>query len=80
VLILIYHYLLQLGEGLSDQGRVSPWIALWTPFFVFLILSGWCFYVTSVRPGANPLNWMLSRLDDLYGRLITFGHRQQETT
>ncbi|MEX2202268.1 MAG: LPS export ABC transporter permease LptF [Dongiaceae bacterium] len=80
VLILIYHYLLQLGEGLSDQGRVLPWIALWTPFFIFLILSGWCFYVTSVRPGVNPLNRMLSRLDDLYGRLITFGHRRQEAT
>jgi lipopolysaccharide export system permease protein len=80
VLVLIYHYLLQLGEGLSDQGRVSPWVALWTPFFVFLILSAWCFYVTSARPGANPLNRALSWLDDVYGRLITFGHRRREAT
>jgi lipopolysaccharide export system permease protein len=78
VLLLIYHYLLQLGEGLSDQSRLSPWIALWTPFVIFLTLSAWCFYVTSVRPGSNPLNWLLSRLDDSYGRMIMFGRRHRE--
>ncbi|MEX0808012.1 MAG: LPS export ABC transporter permease LptF [Dongiaceae bacterium] len=80
VILLIYHYLLQLGEGLSDQGRLSPWIALWTPFFVFLTLSTWCFWVTSVRPGSNPLNWLLSGLDDVYGSIISFGQRRREAT
>jgi lipopolysaccharide export system permease protein len=73
IILLIYHYLIQLGEGFSGYGRVSPWITLWLPFVAYSAFGMWCTYVTNSRPGENPFSRFLNRIDDLYGRIIRVG-------
>lgn len=69
VLLIVYHYLLQLGETLADNGTVTPWISLWSPFLLFTAFSIWCFAKTDSHPDSNPFNSVLETTDRLFDRL-----------
>ncbi|NJN06379.1 MAG: YjgP/YjgQ family permease, partial [Rhodobacteraceae bacterium] len=77
VIMLIYHYIIQLGEGFTGKGLISPYIGLWLPFFTFLLLGSWCFHVTATRPGANPFARALERIDKAYGAVTRFGQSRR---
>ena len=68
-LVIFYHYVLQLGESLSDLGVVSPWVALWTPFAVFAGVSVWSFLLARRRPGQNPISVTMDQLERAYDAL-----------
>lgn len=38
-LLVGYNQLLQFGESLADDGKISPWLGLWVPFFMFCLLG-----------------------------------------
>jgi lipopolysaccharide export system permease protein len=65
LLLVLYHYVLQFGEGLADTGRLTPWIAYWLPLVVFTGISAWAFHEVGARPGHNPVIATLDRLTDL---------------
>jgi lipopolysaccharide export system permease protein len=62
-IIVIYHHVLQFGEELADAGSVSPFLALWVPFFALFALSIWMFRAAAMRPGYNPFVSVLSLVD-----------------
>ncbi len=71
VILLLYHYLIEMGGGFAASGVISPYLAFWVPFFAYLGFGIWCFHVTATRPGVNPFNRALGAIDNLLGRLIS---------
>jgi lipopolysaccharide export system permease protein len=69
LLLVLYHYVLQFGEGLADTGRLTPWVAYWLPFALFTGISAWAFHEVGARPGHNPVVATLDRLTDVVGGL-----------
>lgn len=78
-LIAIFHYGLNFGEKAADLGKVSPYISLWLPFLVLLVLGLWAFRVVAESPRDNALSIMLSAIDrrrrDLVAALRSLGRR-----
>jgi lipopolysaccharide export system permease protein len=64
-LLILYHYVLQFGQGLANNGSVAPWLAYWLPFAMFAGLGVWAFHEVTARPGHNPLMATLDRLTDM---------------
>jgi lipopolysaccharide export system permease protein len=54
-MVVTYHKLNQYAEQMGAQGRFEPAIALWVPFFVFVVLIGWMYHVLAHRPGGQPI-------------------------
>lgn len=71
VILLLYHYLIEMAGSFAASGLISPYLALWVPFALFLSFGLWCFHVTATRPGVNPFNRALATIDNLLGRLIS---------
>jgi lipopolysaccharide export system permease protein len=71
VILLLYHYLIEMAAGFAASGSISPYLAFWVPFALFTGFGLWCFHVTATRPGANPFNRVLSAIDGLIGRLVS---------
>jgi len=80
IILLFFHYMIQLGEGLSGYGRVSPWITFWIPFTAYLVFVLWCTHAANSRPGENPLARFLNRVDGFYGRILSFRRAQRPAT
>lgn len=59
IILLGYHHLLLLAEGLADIGRVVAPLALWTPVAVLTLLGAWAFRRIDIRPDGNPLNSLI---------------------
>ncbi len=55
VMVVTYHKLNQYAEQMGAQGRFEPAVALWIPFFVFVVLIGWMYHVLAHRPGGQPI-------------------------
>ncbi len=69
VLMLLFNHTLQLGESLSESGKVSALVGVWTPTLVFAALSGWIYSQSLERPGDNPVSRLLLAIDGLTSRL-----------
>lgn len=80
VLIVIYYYLLQFGHDLSAQGRLSPWLSLWLPFFVYAGTSILAFWRANVSPGHNFVESALARCEELFVGLLHLGRRRRKAT
>jgi lipopolysaccharide export system permease protein len=55
VMVVTYHKINQYAEQMGAQGRFEPAVALWVPFFVFVVLIGWMYHVLAHRPGGQPI-------------------------
>ena len=55
ILLVTYHKVNEFGEGVAALGRVSPFVSLWLPFFVFAALIFWMYYVLAYVPGGQPI-------------------------
>ena len=63
--LVFYHYMLQLAQGLANNGGAAPWIAYWVPFAMFTCVGVWAFHETVARPGYNPLMATFDRFGDM---------------
>ena len=54
LLLLAFHHLLQLGEGLAATGRAPAELAVGGPFVVFALIAFSVFYSSRKRPGETP--------------------------
>jgi lipopolysaccharide export system permease protein len=64
LLLVLYHFVLQLAQGLANSGGAPPWLAYWLPFALFTCISVWTFHEMVTRPGYNPLLATIDRLSD----------------
>ncbi len=55
VTVVTYHKINQYAQGAGAQGRLNPELALYTPFFAFIIMIGWMYHVIAHRPGGQPI-------------------------
>ena len=68
-LMLLFNHTLQLGESLSESGKVPALVGVWTPTLAFAALTIWLFSQSLERPGDNPVSRLLSTLDGYASRL-----------
>ena len=76
--LVLFHHLLQLGENLGHEGRIPPWIGVWTPFFVFTVVSVWVFRAAATRPGAALMSGAMEWVERLFGRVRRRGRQPAE--
>ena len=69
VVLLMFHHSLQLGESLTESGRTSAWVGVWTPWLVFAMFCVWLFSQSLARPGDNPVTRFVLRLEDIVARI-----------
>jgi len=69
VLLLLFNQTLQLGESLSESGKVPALAGVWTPTLVFTALTVWLYSQSLERPGDNPVSRLLASFDDFSSRL-----------
>ena len=67
--LLFLHHLLQFGESLASNGRVSAAPAIWAPYALFGLLSLWIFLGSLAWPGDNPVSRAVMRIEALFARL-----------
>jgi lipopolysaccharide export system permease protein len=64
-LLLIYQKVLQFGEGFASLGAASPWLVLWGPLVLFAGGSGYLYWQSAYKVGANPFAWLEAIWDGL---------------
>lgn len=69
--LLSVHHLLQFGESLGDTGRLPAAATVWTPFFLFAVLSLWIFRGSMAWPGDNPVLRAVMAIEALVDRART---------
>jgi lipopolysaccharide export system permease protein len=70
VLLLAHQHGVQLGLGLASAGKVSPELAIGTPFFLFAGFCVWMFLGSRKRPGETPIGRFVGVLGDGIDRLV----------
>jgi lipopolysaccharide export system permease protein len=65
VVLLLYQHGIQFGQSFADDGVVSPFVAVWTPFAIFAALCVFLFVQSRRRPGETPFNIIVDALGDL---------------
>lgn len=65
VMLLLYHYALQLGQGLVGMGAVSPLLGLWLPLALFALVCVNLFRRIDGRLRPDPFEALLDRADRL---------------
>ena len=48
-MLIAFHQLLQVGEALADNNKISVWVGLWLPLAVFAAISAWMFVRAATR-------------------------------
>ncbi len=52
-MFFMYYALFSFGMGLGETGRLRPGIAVWSPNLLFVLLSGWLFYLAHKESGLS---------------------------
>ena len=60
VVVVAYHKINQYGAELADIGRVDPFLALWGPFAVLVLIIGWMYYQVAFVPGGQAIGFLES--------------------
>jgi len=68
-LLIAYNEILQFGEAMIDDGKVSPWLGLQLPMAIFTILSGWFFMRASGRATTSSTGRIASLIDQLISKV-----------
>jgi lipopolysaccharide export system permease protein len=80
-ILIVYYQALQFGKDMVENGRLSSFVALWIPFFVFALGSAYLFHVANSRLNQDPLAVVFGTIDDAWTWLrarwlILFGRRR----
>jgi lipopolysaccharide export system permease protein len=78
-MLIIYNQVLQFGQNMAENGRMSAFVAIWIPFLVFSLGSVYLFHVANSRLNQDPLaivfgtidagwKWLKLRMITLFGR------------
>ena len=62
VILLLYEHGIEVGQSIADTAHVSPLIAVWTPFAIFLAICSGLFLSSRKRPGDTPFTLVVDGL------------------
>ncbi len=71
-LLIAYNEILQFGESMIEEGKVSPWLGLQLPMAVFICLSLWVFLRASGRVARSSWNPLSAAIDRVTGIVRSF--------
>jgi lipopolysaccharide export system permease protein len=80
VMVVTYHKINQYAEQAGAQGRLDPFIALWTPFALFAALILWMYWTLAYKPGGQPigaLERVFSKAGKSLARLLRLRRRRE---
>ena len=69
ILLLAFHHLIQLGQGLAETGRVSAGLAVGAPFLGFAAICFLVFFTSRKRPGETPIGLAMERISMVIARM-----------
>lgn len=69
-MLIAFHQVLQMGEALADNNKISTWVGLWLPFVVFTAISIAMFLRAARRVPDPRLGIWLDRQFDRLGRFL----------
>lgn len=69
ILLLAFHHLVQLGQGLAETGRATPEIAVGAPFFGFAAIALLVFATSMKRPGETPVGQLMEQIATLVAQV-----------
>lgn len=69
LLLLAFHHLVQLGQGLAETGRVPAGLAVGAPFFGFAAICFIVFFTSRKRPGETPIGRAMEHISNAIGRM-----------
>ena len=61
--LVIYNQILQFGQDMAENGRMSAFVAIWVPFTIFALGSVYLFYVANSRLNQDPLAIVFGSID-----------------
>jgi purine-cytosine permease-like protein len=64
--IVFYYILLLFGESLGDTGNLHPFLAMWLPNFVVIIIAGYLVYKTANEFPFKYWQYALDKFVDSY--------------
>jgi lipopolysaccharide export system permease protein len=68
LLLLAFHHLVQLGEGLASTGRAPAELAVGGPFFALAAIAFTVFFTSRKRPGETPIGRLMEHISALVAR------------
>lgn len=68
LLLLAFHHLTQLGQGMAETGRAQAELAVGLPFAVFAGIAFLVFFTSRDRPGETPIGRLTEHLGSLAAR------------
>jgi lipopolysaccharide export system permease protein len=69
VLLLAFHHLIQLGQGLAETGRVPAGLAVGAPFLAFATICFVVFFTSRKRPGETPIGLAMEHISAAISRM-----------
>lgn len=69
LLLLTFHHLVQLGQGLASTGRAPAELAVGGPFLIFAAIAFTVFFTSRKRPGETPIGRLTESIGNLLARL-----------
>lgn len=69
LLLLAFHHMVQLGQGLAETGRVPASLAVGTPFLVFAAICFLVFFTSRKRPGETPIGLAMEHISAAIARM-----------
>ena len=69
LVLLGFHHLVQLGQGLATTGRASPEVAVGLPFLGLAVIACTVFFTSLKRPGETPIGRLMDHIAAVAARL-----------
>lgn len=69
-LLLLYHKVIEFGLDFAADGSFSPWLTIWFPTAIFILITGRLYYVGAYQVGGTPLK-NLEAFADIVTETIT---------
>lgn len=69
ILLLAFHHLIQLGQGLAETGRTPAALAVGAPFLGFAAICFLVFFTSRKRPGETPIGLAMEHISALISRM-----------
>lgn len=69
ILLLAFHHLVQLGQGLAETGRVAAEISVGAPFVAFAAIALTVFITSRKRPGETPIGQAMEHIANAMARM-----------
>ena len=78
-ILLFYHKVLEFGLDFATEGTYSPWITIWLPALIFILVTSRLYYVGAYQVGGIPLRNLEIVFDTITEQLKKIFNRKRMT-